>query len=250
VRRIPTDTPLWTYVLLAINLLIFILMEASGGTLRASTLVRFGANYAPLVANGEVFRLVTANFIHIGVMHFLLNALSLYNIGPLTESLFGKPRFIMLYLLSGISGATLSYFLTHGLSAGASTALAGMTGALFVYFFRHRNEMRDVARQYMIRILMIVAINVAYGLSPGSGVDNWGHLGGLLGGAALGWFFCPRYEVSQHAFGVVNPRKPRHEPELDNGSLMDTNTIAGNWLTVLIFVAVIAALVFLRGRIG
>ena len=53
-RRIPTDTPLWTYVRLAINLLIFVLMEASGGTLRASTLVRFGANYAPLVANGEV----------------------------------------------------------------------------------------------------------------------------------------------------------------------------------------------------
>lgn len=245
-RHIPTVRPLWTYVILAVNVLFFAGMELSGGSTRSAVLIAFGANFAPLVERGEFFRLVVANFLHIGFLHFAVNSYSLYVVGARLENLIGHPRFVMLYLLTGISGAVFSFVFTHGLSAGASTSLFGAVGGLIAYFFRHRKALGEFGRQSLINMLGIVVINFVIGLSPGSAIDNFGHLGGLLGGLALGWFMAPRYEVSELAFGVYQGRKREVEPELDNGELMDVNGLNKQWLPILVFFVAMAAMVYAR----
>ena len=245
-RRIPTVRPVWTFVLLAVNVLFFAGLELSGGSTRSANLVAFGANFAPLVERGEFYRLVVANFLHIGLLHFAVNSYSLFIVGARYETLVGHPRFVVLYLLTGVSGAVFSFVFTHGLSAGASTSLFGVVGGLIAYFFRHRKALGEFGRQSLINMLGIVVINFVIGLSPGSGIDNFGHLGGLLGGLALGWFFAPSYEMSGMAFGVYQGRKPEVEHELDNGEVMDVNNLNRQWLPVLIFVLAMAAMVYAR----
>jgi hypothetical protein len=86
-------------------------------------------------------------------------------------------------------------------------------------------------------------INVIIGLSPGSRVDNWGHLGGFLGGLILGWFLCPHYEPVDpfaRAFDSVIPRN--RKPELSNAYMMDTNSLAQQTFTVALFVVGLVAL--------
>ncbi len=244
-RRIPTVRPLWTYIILAVNVLFYGAMELSGGSTRTSVLINFGANFAPLVDRGEFYRLVVANFLHIGLLHFAVNSYSLYVVGTRLETLIGHPRFVMLYLLTGVSGAIFSFVFTHGLSAGASTSIFGVVGALIAYFYRHRKALGDFGRQALLSSLATVAINFAFGLTIAT-VDNYGHLGGLLGGLALGWFFAPKYEVSELAFGVFQGRKRTVEPELDNGELMDTNALNKQWVAVLVFVVAMAGLVYAR----
>lgn len=245
-RRIPTVGPLWTYVILGVNALFYVAMELSGGSTRTSVLIQFGANYAPLVDRGEFHRLIVANFLHIGLVHFFVNNYSLYVVGTRLESLFGHPRFVILYLLTGVSGAVFSFIFTHALSAGASTSLFGVVGGLIAYFFRHRRGLGEFGRQSLISALITVAINFAYGLFAGAGIDNWGHLGGLLGGLALGWFFAPRYEVSELAFGVYQGRRREAEPELDNGDLQDANSLPRQWPAATIFILVLVVLVWMR----
>src|SRR6266542_34617 len=130
--RLPIVKPRWVYVFLAINIILFLAMELTGGSENSENLIRFGANYAPLVRNGEYWRLLTANFLHIGLLHLLVNSYALYILGIEVEALFGHQRFIVIYLLSGISGSVFSFMITQGLSAGASTSLFGLFGALVV----------------------------------------------------------------------------------------------------------------------
>jgi rhomboid protease GluP len=234
--RLPLARPRWVYVFLAINIVMFAALELTGGSTNAGNLVRFGANFAPLVAEGQVWRLVTANFLHIGILHVVVNAYALYTLGMEAEALFGHPRFIVLYLLSGVSGAIFSYMLTQGLSAGASTALFGLFGALTVFFYRQRGLLGNLGQQRLINLGMVLVVNVVIGFSPGSNIDNWGHLGGLLGGAVLGWILCPRYVL-------VGPRAPSPwpldaggSPELSNARVVDTNSLARQTPLVVAFV--------------
>jgi rhomboid protease GluP len=92
--------------------------------------------------------------------------------------------------LSGIAGAIASFALTDSRSIGASGALFGLIGALLIYFYRNRSVRRD-ARQQLRSIAMMIAINLVIGFSPGTNIDNWGHIGGLIGGVALAWFSTP-----------------------------------------------------------
>jgi rhomboid protease GluP len=227
--RLPLARPRWVYVFLVINVVMFAALELTGGSTSSANLVRFGANYAPLVAQGEVWRLATANFLHIGILHVVVNCYALYSLGMESEALFGHPRFIVLYLLSGVSGAVFSFMLTQGLSAGASTSLFGLFGALAVFFYRQRGLLGNLGQQRLINLGMVLAVNVVIGFSPGSNIDNWGHLGGLIGGAVLGWILCPRY-------ALVDPRAAAaqssiaddagRKPELANARLVDTNSLA------------------------
>jgi rhomboid protease GluP len=233
--------PRWTYVFLAINAIVYVAVTLTGGN--QSSIVSFGANDAALVAQGEFWRLLTANFVHISIVHFLFNMYALYAIGTQVEALFGRSRFITIYLISGVSGAIFSYILTHGLSIGASTSLFGLFGALVVYFYKNRDLFGQLAQQQLIGLGVTLLINVMLGLTPGSNIDNFGHLGGFVGGLVLGWFLCPRYErVDPFARAFEPAIAARRRPELSNEMLTDTNSLAKQTFSVMLFSFVLLGL--------
>ncbi len=241
---IPTVKPFWTYVFMAVDVCIFLVMTLAGGTQNPAVLDRFGANNAWLIATQqEYWRLFTANFIHIGIVHLAFNMFALFQLGRQIEALYGHSRFLAIYLLSGLSGAIFSYMLTQGRSAGASTALFGLFGALVVYFYRHREMFGRIGQQQLINLGIILLINVIIGLSPGSNIDNWGHFGGFVGGLILGWFLCPRYapvDPFERAFEPVIAGRRR--PELWNGIVMDTNSLGRQAVPVAAFALGLVAL--------
>lgn len=198
---IPLSAPWVTRGLIAINLLVFLAMIVYGylqfgdfnGTENGEVLITFGAKYTPFVVAGQYWRLLTAMFIHIGIMHILFNLYSLYSLGTLAESYFGHTRFLVIYLLGGLFGSLASYALSLSLSAGASGAIFGLAGAITVYFMIYRENFGARGRAILQNMLVVIAINIFLGLSS-AGIDNWGHLGGLIGGAAVAWGILPRYE--------------------------------------------------------
>lgn len=175
--------PRLTYLFLAVNVAIFILMTLSGGTTNPVNLVRWGAKYGPLIVEGEWWRLITPNFIHIGLMHLMFNSLALYVLGPVVERIYGNGRFLVIYLISGVLGVSASFAFSPSLSAGASAAIFGLFGALLYFGQNYRNLF---FRTMGTEILVLLGINLAFGFFSGA-VDNYAHLGGLLGGYVASW---------------------------------------------------------------
>ena len=170
--------PFWTYVFLGINISVFLLMTLTGGTTNAENLIRFGAKYHPAIWAGEWWRFLTPVFIHIGMAHLLFNSFALYFLGPLVERIYGPWRFMVIYFTAGIMGVAGSFAFSPHLSAGASSAIFGLFGAL-LYFGQ---KYRDLFFQTIgMEILTILGINLVFGLLS-SGVDNYAHIGGLIGG--------------------------------------------------------------------
>lgn len=252
--HLPLAHPRWTYIFLIINGVLFVAMLIAGLTQStnlqdafrhlgrvlqgdSNLLIDFGANFAEYVAAGQYWRLITANFLHVGIVHLLFNSYALYGLGIQVEAVYGHRRFVTLYVLSGISGAIFSYIFTHGLSAGASTSLFGLFAALVVFFFKQRKLLGATGQQQLIRLGVTLAANVYLGLSPGSRIDNWGHVGGFVGGLILAWFFCPRYERANPFFHAFEPIiRPEHKPELRNDEIMDANSLASQKWVVGMFV--------------
>lgn len=191
--------PIVTYGLIAVNLLVFIGMTLSGGTQNAVNLIAWGAKYNPLIIQGELWRLFTPMFIHIGLEHLALNLLTLYFLGVQLEQLFGKWRFLALYLISGVGGNILSFALSSNISAGASTSLFGLFGAYLMLgeSFRQNQYIRMISRQFLV----LIVLNLGFDLFAG-GIDIWGHLGGLLAG------FLASYAVGVPNVGTI-PRMKR-----------------------------------------
>ena len=168
--------PIITYALIAINVIIFLL----GMILNLSdTFINLFANYGPLVTEGQYYRLFTSMFIHANLFHILFNMYALYLLGSQAEGFFGKGKFLVIYILSGISGSLLSILLNQGsVSVGASGAIFGILGALLYFGYNNRVYLGNT----LIReIVPVILINLAFGFMM-TGVDNFAHIGGLIGG--------------------------------------------------------------------
>jgi membrane associated rhomboid family serine protease/tetratricopeptide (TPR) repeat protein len=184
-------SPLATFVFLFLNLAIFALMELSGGSKTPEVLLNFGASYGPFIRRGEYWRLVMPMFLHIGWIHLILNSLGLYALGRILESVYGYGRFAVIYVASGVGGSLLSIRLSSSVSAGASGAIFGLAGAMLTTGYLHRSAVpRRWRRAFGGGILPIIILNLALGFSI-PGIDNWGHLGGLATGMALGALMAP-----------------------------------------------------------
>jgi len=170
--------PIITYILIGIQVLVFLLMEISGGSQNTLNLIRFGAKFNPLIMQGEWWRFVTPIFIHIGFLHLAMNTYALYYIGKNVEKLFGHGRFLMIYLFSGFIGCVVSFLVSDSISAGASGAIFGCMGALLLLGLKKNNIF---SKQLLSSMLPIILLNLVLGFSI-SKIDNGGHLGGLLGG--------------------------------------------------------------------
>lgn len=172
-------TPVITYGLIIINILVFISMYLFGaGSTDSNTLLSFGANYSPLVKQGEIYRLITCAFIHIGIIHLLFNMYVLYIIGPEIERYFGKIKFLIIYLLSAVVGSLFSCLFTTSISAGASGAIFGLFGSLLYFGYHYRSTLEGYLRG---QIIPLVVLNLLLGFIV-PGIDISAHIGGLIGG--------------------------------------------------------------------
>ena len=194
--------PTYMRVLLGANVAMFVLMTLFGiivyndwnGTQNGRVLIFFGAKVNQLIAHGEVWRLFSAMFIHIGIIHLLFNLYALNVLGPMVEGFFGHRRFLLIYIIGGLWGSTASYAFSQALSAGASGAIFGLAGATTVYFLRYRENFGARGRAILQNMLVVIGINLVFGLSM-TGIDNWGHMGGLVGGAAIAYGLLPIYRA-------------------------------------------------------
>jgi rhomboid protease GluP len=215
--------PRWTYVLMTINLLVFVAMIVYGqvvfntwnGPENLQVLVIFGAKVNELIVRGEYWRLFTAMFIHIGVLHLLFNLYALYLFGPMVEGYYGNSRFLIIYLLGGLFGSLASFAFSPAISAGASGAIFALAGAITVYFLKYHENFGQRGRAILQNMAFIIVINLIFGF-VGRGIDNWGHIGGLIGGAVVAWGLIPRYSVPKIVQLDRQPleREPRASFEL------------------------------------
>lgn len=170
--------PYVTYGLIILNVIMFLLMYVLGnGSKDIETLVKFGALYRPYVLNGEYFRIISTAFLHIGVVHLLVNCYSLYVIGSQMESFLGKVKFLFIYLFSAISGSLMSLIFTDAVSAGASGAIFGLLGSMLYFGYNYRVFLGNVLKS---QIIPLILLNLFIGMLPG--IDNAAHIGGLVGG--------------------------------------------------------------------
>ncbi|WP_242368418.1 rhomboid family intramembrane serine protease [Lactobacillus intestinalis] len=184
-RKLNFNTTFVTFGILIVLLVVFIVEIFMGGSENNYTLMKMGAmsNYA-VVAGNQWWRLFTAQFLHIGVLHLVSNAVIIYYMGQYMEPMLGHLRFLLVYLLSGIGGNLLS--LAFGsdkvISAGASTALFGLFGAMTAIGLRN---MKKPMISYLGRQAFVLAIvNIALDLFAPN-IDIQGHIGGFVAGFLL-----------------------------------------------------------------
>lgn len=174
-----------TLGILIVLLIVFLVEVFLGGSENINVLMKMGAmnNYA-VVAGHQWWRLFAAQFLHIGVMHLVSNAIIIYYMGQYMEPIMGHVRFLVMYLLAGIGGNlfSLAFSSDRGLSAGASTALFGLFGAMIAIGLRnlHNPMISFLGRQALVLALINLALDIFV-----PGIDIWGHIGGLINGFLL-----------------------------------------------------------------
>ena len=195
-----------THILISINVIVFIIMLLIGGNSvitnpSTNLLLQFGASYGELVFEyGQFWRLLTSNYLHIGLLHLLFNMWCLYSIGLELEEFMGSLLFFATYTLSGIFGSIVSclYYTSLGqnvVSAGASGAIFGIAGALLVVaLYIGSKYNRNQFNYDYSSLLFFIGFNIVYGFRV-PGIDNGAHLGGLLFGSVMGIFYAFIREV-------------------------------------------------------
>ncbi|HBY93648.1 MAG: rhomboid family intramembrane serine protease [Ardenticatenaceae bacterium] len=183
-----------TFTVLVLNFLVFMAMEVAGGSTSSCVLLRFGAKFNYLIAQGQWWRLLTPIFLHIGMVHLLFNEYALWLFGREVERLFGSARFILIYILSGLYGSWASFAFSPALSAGASGAIFGIIGALVAFFLRNRQRFGELGRRQLTNLVVVIGLNLVLGFTI-PGIDNFGHIGGLTSGFLLGLALTPLYTL-------------------------------------------------------
>ncbi len=179
-----------TKVFFGINVVVFVGMLIAGISLMDPTgeqLVHWGANFAPYTLTGQWWRLLTSVFLHIGIIHIAFNMWCLWDLGALSESLYGSWTFGAVYLICGIAGSVASAgWRPTGLSAGASGAIFGIAGALIAsYYFGEFSMPRFAIAGQLRSLLMFAGYNLLFGAVSGR-TDNAAHIGGLVAGLVIG----------------------------------------------------------------
>jgi membrane associated rhomboid family serine protease len=188
-RRL-ASTPV-TVGLCVVLALVFALVEIGGSSDDSWTLIRAGAQFEPAVMAGDLWRLVSATFLHGGLAHLGLNLYALFVLGRVVEQLYGSVRFLVVYVLSGIVGFAVSALHGHALSVGASGCIMGLLGAVIAVVATRRGHWPEGWRKAVLgRLLFIVALNVGIGVVIPV-IDNAAHMGGLCAGLALGVLLVP-----------------------------------------------------------
>ena len=173
--------------IVAVNILLFLLVELTGDSTDTEHMVRWGAAWLPDILNGQIFRLFTCMFLHFGITHLGNNMLVLLFLGDTLEKITGHLKYGVICLGGGLIGSIVScvheyYTGTYYVSAGASGCVFAVTGALLYIVIRERGQLGALTVR---RMLILAALSIYNGFVS-TGVDNYAHVGGLIGGFLLG----------------------------------------------------------------
>jgi len=186
---IPRKAFFTTPILIDLNVLIFLLLFFFGYGfvhVKGSDLLQFGANYKPMVLQGEVWRLFSSIFLHGGIMHLLMNMFALFFAGLFLESLLGKWRLLLLYIVTGIAASIASIvWYDATISVGASGAIFGLYG-YFIAAILKESFPYKIDKGFLYSLLAYIGINLVLGLVGSGGIDNAAHIGGLM----CGFCYC------------------------------------------------------------
>lgn len=189
--------PYLTYALIAVNIFIFALGALSIDL--NEQLFRLGWNMPVQVfGDGQYYRLFSSMFLHAGAAHLFFNMYALYILGVQTEQMYGRERYLVIYFLGGVTGSVLSAAFGDPMvpSVGASGAVFALLGTQILYFYRNRETLGAYGQGALRQYLILLAINLFLGFTIPR-IDNLGHIGGLIGGAVLGWLLAP--ELRAHS---------------------------------------------------
>ncbi len=225
---IPRSNPYATYAIIGFTALIYIL-QVIGQQLNFDIVTSLGLKDNALIRSGQLWRLITPVFLHASILHIGFNMYALFLYGRGIEARFGHGRFLLLYFLSGFAGNVFSFLFTPDPSLGASTAVFGLLAAEAVFVIQNRGVLGNQAGRVLVNLLFIAVINLIFGFTT-PGVDNFGHLGGILGGILFTWFGGPQWKVegSYPSLRLIDEREGH-------------GTLAGS-IAVLLFFIPLAAL--------
>jgi rhomboid protease GluP len=192
--EIPRSAPYVTYTIIGITVLFYVLQLLSEYALGNDILVIYGARINEAILAGELWRFLTPALLHGSLPHIAFNMYALLSFGTSLERFFGHGRFFLLYVLSAFAGNVASFLFSPGYSVGASTAIFGLLGAEAVFLIQNRKVFPGQFRSAIGNIIFIAAINLfVIGSLPG--IDNWGHIGGLIGGLMFTSFAGPLWDI-------------------------------------------------------
>ena len=204
----------------------------------SNVLITYGAKDNTLIAHGQYWRFVTPIFLHANLLHVGLNMLNFVVLGVFLERLVGHARFLLIYLITGIISIIASfYFAPQEISVGASGAIFGLVGAYSVFVLVHRQAFPRGGGPALLWLVLVIGINLGLGLVI-SNVDNYAHVGGLISGCLLGWWFTPLYtetktskiSLIQSKTDISQSAYPTHLAH----TLMDTHSLARRWPLALL----------------
>ena len=220
-------TPAVTYALVAITVLVYILQLGTKALTGTDWPEFLGVKYNDAIMAGQLWRLFTPMFLHdnTSILHIGFNMYALVIIGADLERRFGHGRFLLLYVLTAFSGNVVSFLFSPEASLGASTAIFGLLGAQMVFFYQNRKLFGSGARRALQNALFIAGANLLIGLSPG--IDNWGHVGGLLGGLVFAWFAGPLLVLREELYPRFRVEDTRGARELFIGAAFTAVIFAG-----------------------
>ncbi len=193
------DKPWITIGIIAINVIMYLVtaylsfVYAKGSIFTSDTnvLIILGAKVNNLITQGQYYRFVTCMFLHGGIVHLGVNMYSLYAIGPMVEKVYGKSKYIAIYFISGICASIFSYGFSTDVSIGASGAIFGLLGAVLIFAIKSKGK---TGNGFIRSILSVIFINIFIGATLPN-IDNFAHVGGLLGGMIVAFMVNFRTEV-------------------------------------------------------
>ena len=212
----PRSAPYVTYALIGLTVALFFLQKVRivlwgyplAFTNNMDWLEYYGARINEFIQMGQLWRLLTPALLHGNVPHIFFNMYALLSLGTGLERYFGRGRFLLLYVLGAFAGNVASFLFTTGFSVGASTAVFGLIGAEGVFLYQNRKLFGSEARQAIGNVIFVIVINLfIIGSLPY--IDNWGHIGGLLGGLMFTSLAGPLWQVQATLTGYsLTDRRP------------------------------------------
>jgi rhomboid protease GluP len=191
VMNLSKGSKIVTYTIVGINIVVFLLMLINGVSIFEPTvgdIAKWGGNFRPYTTGGDWWRLITAMFVHIGIIHIAFNMYALFYVGMYLEPMLGKWRYMVAYLCTGVFASIASIWWSKDIvSAGASGAIFGLYGVFFALL-----TTKLIPAKMRSSLLSSIGIFIVYNLVYGAGkqgIDNAAHFGGLLSGFAIGYIY-------------------------------------------------------------
>jgi len=192
------DKPLITIGIITINVIMylvtaylsFVYAKGSLFTSDINVLILLGAKVNDLIAKGQYYRFISCMFLHGGIVHLGVNMYSLYAIGPMVERVYGRAKYLAIYFISGICASIFSYIFSTSVSIGASGAIFGLLGAVLVFAIKSKGK---TGSAFIKSILSVIFINIFIGATLPN-IDNFAHVGGLIGGMLIAFLVSFRAE--------------------------------------------------------